>query len=62
MIFEFDYNTDAEQITIVYEGSCVLIASFDGEKLVFKNFDRVNDDDIENMLKNLCKAAFEVLG
>ena len=61
MTFEFDYNTDTDEISIIYEGSFVLKAEFDGERVSFKNFDKVKDDEIEAMLKNLCKAAFNIL-
>lgn len=61
MTFEFDYDTDTEQITIVYDGTCVLTVDFDGEKPVFKNFDKIGDDEIEAMLRNLCKSAYNVL-
>ena len=61
MTFEFDYNTDTDQITIVYDGSCVLKVDFDGERPIFHNFDRVDDEDMEHLLKNLCRAAYDVL-
>jgi hypothetical protein len=61
MTFEFDYNTDTDQITIVYDGSCVLKVDFDGERPTFHNFDRVDDEEMEHLLKNLCRAAYEVL-
>jgi hypothetical protein len=61
MTFEFDYNTETDQITIVYDGSYVLKADFDGERISFKNFDKVQDEAIENILKNLCRAAYNVL-
>ena len=62
MTFEFDYNTDTDEISIVYEGSFVLKAEFDGERPIFRNFEKIKDDEIETMLKNLCRAAFNVLG
>lgn len=61
MTFEFNYDTDTDEIAIIYEGSFVLKAEFDGERLIFKNFDRIKDDEIETMLRNLCKTAFNVL-
>jgi len=61
MTFEFDYNPDTDQITIVYDGSCVLKADFDGERPSFKNFEKVGDDDIEKILKDLCRATYNVL-
>jgi hypothetical protein len=61
MTFEFDYDQDTDQITIIYDGSCVLKAEFDGERPIFRNFDKVGDEELEQILKNLCKAAFNVL-
>ena len=61
MTFEFDYDQDTDQITIIYDGSFVLKADFDGERPIFKNFDKVKDEEIELILKNLCRAAFNVL-
>ena len=61
MTFEFDYNIETDQITIVYDGTYVLKADFDGERVSFKNFDKVQDDGVENMLKNLCRATYNVL-
>jgi len=61
MTFEFDYNLDTDEISIVYEGSFVLKAEFDGERPTFRNFEKVKDEEIEAMLKNLCRAAFNVL-
>ena len=61
MTFEFDYNTDTDEITIVYDGSCVLKAEFDGERTSFKHFEKVGEDDIEKILKDLCRSTFHVL-
>lgn len=61
MTFEFDYDQDTDQITIIYDGACVLKADFDGERPTFRNFDKVGDEEIELILKNLCRAAFNVL-
>jgi len=61
MTFEFDYNTDTDQITIVYDGVCVLTSDFDGEKTTFRNFEKIGDEEVEHMLKNLCRAAYNVL-
>jgi uncharacterized lipoprotein YehR (DUF1307 family) len=61
MTFEFDYNTDTDEITIVYDGACVLKSTFDGEKVTFKNFEKLKDEEIEGMLKRLCREAFDVL-
>jgi hypothetical protein len=61
MTFEFDYNSDTDQITIVYDGSCILKVDFDGERPIFRNFDKIQDEEIENMLKNLCRSAYNLL-
>jgi hypothetical protein len=61
MTFEFEYNTDTDQITIVYDGSCVLKVDFDGERPIFRNFNKIQDEEIELMLKNLCRNAYNVL-
>lgn len=61
MRFEFDYDTDTDQITIVYDGVFVLKVDFDGERPIFRNFERLQDEEIETVLKNLCRAAYGVL-
>jgi hypothetical protein len=61
MRFEFDYDIEIDQITIVYDGAFTLTASYDGSQVSFKNFDRLDDEDLENILKNLCKSAFSAL-
>jgi hypothetical protein len=61
MTFEFDYDTATDRITIVYDGAFVLTADFDGERPSFKNFDKVNDEEVENMLRSLCRNAYNVL-
>jgi hypothetical protein len=61
MRFEFDYDADTDQITIVYDGVFVLKADFDGDRPIFRNFEKLQDEEIETMLKNLCRAAYEAL-
>jgi hypothetical protein len=61
MTFEFDYNTDTDQITIVYDGSCVLRVDFDDADPIFHNFSKLPDDNIENLLKNFCVSARTLL-
>ena len=61
MRFEFDYDIEIDQITIVYDGAFTLTASYDGSQVSFKNFDRLDDEDLENILKNLCRSAFNAL-
>jgi hypothetical protein len=45
----------------VYDGSFVLSADFDGERPVFKNFDKIQDEEIEQILKSLCKNMYGAL-
>jgi hypothetical protein len=61
MTFEFDYDQETDQITIVYDGSFVLKVDFDGERPIFRNFEKIGDEEIENILRNLCRAAYNVL-
>lgn len=61
MRFEFDYDIEIDQITIVYDGAFTLTASYDGSQVSFKNFDRLDDEELENILKNLCRSAFSAL-
>ena len=61
MTFEFDYNTDTDRITIVYDGSCVVTADYDGERAIFHHFDKIDDENVEKILKNLCKDFFNAI-
>jgi outer membrane lipoprotein-sorting protein len=61
MRFEFEYDPQTDQITIVYDGSFILTVDFDGETYHFKNFEKVDDENIEKMLKTLCVSAYGVL-
>ena len=61
MCFEFDYNADSEEITIIYDGSCVLRVDFDGEEPTFHNFNKVEDEDVEILLKKFCRQVYSVL-
>lgn len=61
MRFEFDYDIETDQITIVYDGAFTLTANYDGEEVTFKHFDRLDDEQLEQILKNLCRSAFGVL-
>jgi hypothetical protein len=60
MTFEFTYDTEAEEIHIVYDNSIVLKASMENDKYSFQQFDRINDEQIESVLKNLCKQTFQI--
>ena len=61
MRFEFDYDIETDQITIVYDGAFTLTADFDGDTVLFKHFEKIDDEQLENILKNLCREAFSVL-
>jgi hypothetical protein len=60
MTFEFTYDTEAEEIHIVYDNSIVLKASMENDKYAFQGFERVNDDQIESVLKTLCRQTFQI--
>jgi hypothetical protein len=62
MNFEFEYDTDTEQITIIYDGSTVLKVTFDDSKPVFKNFNKISDDAVEDLLKKFCKDLHALIG
>lgn len=62
MTFEFDYNSDTEQISITYDASCVLRVEFDGETPTFHNFEKIDDEDVEKLLKTFCRQVYNVLG
>ena len=62
MTFEFEYDEETEQITITYDSSLVLKASFNEGKPVFKNFSKIDDEEIENLLKKLCKDIHALAG
>jgi hypothetical protein len=61
MTLEFDYNLDVDQITIIYDGTFVLRVDFDGDDPIFHNFSKLPDDDTENLLKNFCISARNLL-
>ena len=61
MTFEFDYNDDTDKITITYDGTCVLTASFDGERPKFTGFEKLDDETLEIFFKGLCRSARALL-
>ena len=61
MRFEFDYDLDTDQITIVYDNVCVLKVDFDDERPVFRNFDKLPDDETEQLLKKFCRDVHAML-
>jgi hypothetical protein len=61
MTFEFNYDPESEEISIIYDNYAPLKAYVDNGKLRFFHFEKIEDEDIENLLKNLCKHTFDVL-
>lgn len=62
MTFEFEYNSEIEQITIIYDSATVLKVSFDEGRPVYKNFSKIEDEEIENLLKKFCKDIHTIVG
>lgn len=62
MTFEFEYDVESEQITIIYDSSCTLKVSFGDGKPIFKNFDKIDDEEIENLLKKFCRDVHDLVG
>lgn len=58
MTFEFEYDNEAEQMTIIYDSSIVLKVFFDEGKPAYKNFNKIQDEEVENLLKKLCKDVY----
>jgi hypothetical protein len=61
MTFEFNYDPESEEISIIYDNYAPLKVYQDNGKLRYLNFEKIEDEDIENLLKNLCKNTFDVL-
>jgi len=61
MTFEFNYDPESEEISIIYDNYASLKADKDGGKIRYFNFEKVEDEDIEILLKGLCKQTFEIL-
>jgi hypothetical protein len=60
MTFEFTYDTESEEIHIVYDNFVVLKASQENNKYTFHNFEKIEDEEVEAVLKNLCKQTFSI--
>jgi hypothetical protein len=60
MTFEFTYDTESEEIHIVYDNFVVLKASQENNKYAFHNFEKIEDEEVETVLKNLCKQTFSI--
>jgi hypothetical protein len=61
MNFDFNYDPESEEIGITFDNSVTLRAYQQNGKIIFVNFDRIDDADVEDLLKNLCKATFDML-
>lgn len=61
MTFEFEYDDETEQITIIYDSATVLKVLFDDGKPVYKNFSKLQDEEVENLLKKFCKDIFALM-
>lgn len=55
MTFEFSYDPSSEEIFITYDNQVALSAFFDGEEIVYSGFEKIRDDDVERILKSLCR-------
>jgi hypothetical protein len=54
MLFEFEYNADSDEASIIYDGAYLLKVEFDGDTPHFHGFEKLSDEDTENLLKKLC--------
>ena len=60
MTFEFDYDTESEEIHITFDNCITMRAFQQNGKIVYVNFSNVDDEDIEELLKNFCVATFNM--
>jgi hypothetical protein len=61
MTFDFNYDPESEEIHITYD-NCVTIRAYQERgKIVYVNFNKVDDEDIIKLLKNLCQQTFDIL-
>lgn len=61
MNFEFNYDPESEEIHIIFDNCISLRAVQENGKIVYTNFNRIDDEDIEKLLKTLCVQTFMVL-
>ncbi len=61
MTFEFNYDPESEEIHITFDNQLTMRAYQEYGNIVFSGFERVEDEDIEDLLKSLCKKTFSVL-
>lgn len=60
MTFEFNYDLDAEEINIVYDNCIYMKADIDNGKIRYFNFGKIEDEEVEKLLKDLCKQTFNI--
>lgn len=60
MNFEVTYDQDTEETTIIFDDSITLRAVNDEDGVTFQHFEKIDDEDIELMLKNLCRQIYRI--
>jgi hypothetical protein len=60
MTFEFNYDTETEEIHIIYENYVALKATQEDGYCAFYNFEKIEDAEVEAILKKLCVQAFNI--
>jgi hypothetical protein len=60
MTFEFNYDPEAEEINIVYDNYIYMKADTDNGKIRYFNFGKIEDEEVEKLLKDLCKQTFNI--
>jgi hypothetical protein len=60
MTFEFNYDPESEEVHITVDNSITCRAFQQNGKIVFVNFSNIDDEDMEGLLKNLCKETFHM--
>lgn len=59
IVFNIDYDT--EELNLVVDNCCTAqVYLGDNDKLVFKNFEKLEDELLQRTLKNACKSMFEL--
>jgi hypothetical protein len=61
MNFEFSYDPESEEIHITFDNCVTMRATQENGKILYTNFEKVDDEDIEKLLKTLCVETFRVL-
>jgi hypothetical protein len=60
MNFDFTYDGETEEINIIYDNQLALKAFMENNRCVFQNFSKIEDENVEALLKNLCKQTFHI--